>query len=215
MKNLKKLFTAVLATVMVLAMALPAMAVNITLNLPTTPAGEVQEAGHTYKAYQVFAGSVEGSTISVTGWGKDLINTGSIINDLKANTAFGTGTANVFADCTDAASVAKVLSLNPTMAIDFAKALNSHVAQSGGTALTAGTPAEVDPGYYLIKDWGPAASEDDFISANILEVVKNVEVAPKGSKPTPDKRVTGQENAPAPAGEEPGGKTALTEIGKI
>jgi len=223
MRKLRKVLSLIIVAAMVLSMGIiagatsaPATQPTITLKLPETPGQTDQEDGHTYKAYQVFAGSVEGKTISVTGWGKDLINTGSIISELKANDAFKAGdpAKNVFDDCTDAASVAKVLSQNPTMAVDFAKALNSHVARNSGTELTKNTAVTVDPGYYLIKDWGPTGSDDDFISANILEVVKNVEVEPKGSKPIPDKRVTSQETAPAPQVEEPGSKTAVTEIGK-
>ncbi len=215
MNKIKRLIVFALAAIMVLAMAVPAMAAEgdpkITLDLSSVGSATGQEAGHEYRAYQVFQGTVEGSTISVTDWGTDLTGANTIIAELKANDAFKVSGTNVFADAQDAAAVAKILSANPTVAIDFAKALNSHVTKTTGKQLSSTTPLEVTPGYYLIKDWGEKASDDDFISANILEVVKDVTVAPKGSKPTPDKGVTASATAPAMPNTN---KTANAEIGE-
>ena len=56
MKNTSKLFAMLLAVIMVLTMVAPALAASDT---PHTITLQFEKSGHTYDAYQIFAGDLE------------------------------------------------------------------------------------------------------------------------------------------------------------
>lgn len=191
----------------------------ITLNA----AQSQQMQNHTYNVYEMFKGIIDETSgkMSVTGWGDSITDPAAFIEALKADDKFlsdsNDPTTNAFKDATDAASVAKVLSeissgVNHPMAVEFAKVANDFLGQPVKVLTNANPYAEVDPGYYLIKDVDPntAGSTDDFTSANILEVVKDVTIQPKGTVPQSGKGVTSAATAPT---EMENKKTDTADIG--
>ena len=170
MKTVKRALALVLALTLLLAMSATVFAADdttytITINNKTT--------GHTYKAYQIFAGDLaekDGKTIlSNITWGNGITDAGK--------TALG-----------DAAKKAKALKTTDDAAA-FAKAVAPYLQNPTTSAESTGkyTISGLKAGYYLVKD--TQAPADDFYSAYIMEVVSNVEAEPKGDKPTVDKNI--------------------------
>ena len=168
-KAMKKLMAALLAVAMVCAMAIPAFAtVDIT--------------GHTFEAYQIFAGDFNADTLSNVTWGHN-VTTATLLNYLKtANAAYSA--------CTDAKDVAEVLSQHKDLASDFAKIAADHVT---GTAMATGTGSVTLPsaGYYLIVDTTDVANKHDAKNLSLLQVSGATTVTPqvKTDIPTLEKKV--------------------------
>ena len=168
-KAMKKLMAALLAVAMVCAMAIPAFAtVDIT--------------GHTFEAYQIFAGDLNEGTLSNVTWGHN-VTTATLLNYLKtANAAYSA--------CTDAKDVAEVLSQHNDLASDFAKIAADHVT---GTAMATGTGSVTLPsaGYYLIVDTTDVADKHDAKNLSLLQVSGAITVTPqvKTDIPTLEKKV--------------------------
>jgi LPXTG-motif cell wall-anchored protein len=156
---------------------------SITVNAPngTTASG-------TYKAYQVFAGTCktvgETQELTVTGWGTGVDGT-ALLTELQ-KTKFSSGNAD-FANCTDPAGVADVLSKfsdNSEDANLFAKVVAKHLGT--GIELTASKATTgFAVGYYLI-----AGGNGNSITGNILELAGgNLTVDLKIGTPTVIKKV--------------------------
>lgn len=150
------------AFALVLAMAVPAFADGVTYTIT------INNSVGTYEAYQIFKGDLAGNVLSNIEWGTGVTEAG------KA--AFGRVTA---------AEVAKTLD-NETAAKAFATKISGYLdttaAVEGKTEITG-----LSAGYYLIKNKSvnPTEAYTDFI----LEVVKDVEITPKGQKPTLEKQI--------------------------
>ena len=172
MKHMKKLVTLLLALIMALALVVPASAATtytITINNAST--------GHTYEAYQIFAGDLtvqdNNKILTEITWGSGVSAAGQ--------KALG-----------DAAAKAKSLT-DKASAIAFAKEVAPYLqaptasgAQESGKYTISGLAA----GYYLVKDKNNTlTAKDDFYTAYIMEVVGDVTAAPKGDKPTIAKAV--------------------------
>lgn len=211
---MKKFFALVLAVMLVMSLAVPAAAANYTITI--TNSDPDSSAGHTYEAYQIFKGDIDstGTILTHIEWGENIAaKADDFLTALKAeptptdktNEAFMEEVdgvkKNIFSSCTNADSVAKILSTSKyqTEAIlkTFAKHATTYVAgttpieTAGGP--TANAPYVITiadkPGYYLVKDLGAAGYDKDF-SDYILQVVGNVTVEHKGSIPTMDKQVS-------------------------
>ena len=198
MKKARKLTAVLLSLVMLLALVVPASAAenySITIHNDKT--------GHTYEAYQIFAGTVssdeatagnvEGPMLGDIIWGSG-VDGGALLTALQAENAGKYGT------CTTAADVAKALGTENATAADaaaFADIAAQHLtATVAGTAtapnddgnyVIEGLPA----GYYLVKDKddtldGTADTATDYI----VQVLGNVAMEPKSSDiPTLEKKV--------------------------
>lgn len=188
MKNFKKFFAAILTAVMIFAMAVPAFAADITMT--------GAQKDHTYKAYQIFAGTVESGQISVTGWGEGFDGAG-LLTALKADAS---PLKDAFKDVTTPAGAALAISqLNAAQMTAFAKIADDHKGTSAIDVNADESDAangtykwtDLDDGYYLILDETTGVdSKTDFISANIIRVAgENVTAAAKGSVPTSEKGV--------------------------
>lgn len=169
MKHTKKLASLLLALVMVFALALPAFAeetYTITIKNAT--------AGHTYEAYQIFAGDLSEGTLSNIEWGTGVSEAGK--------TALG-----------DAKAKAETLK-NEADAKAFATAVAPYLATVAGSANTL-TDGEyvisgLAAGYYLVKDQDSTLTDgNDSYTNYILKVVSNVNVNPKSSVPSVQKKV--------------------------
>jgi fimbrial isopeptide formation D2 family protein/LPXTG-motif cell wall-anchored protein len=189
MKRLNKLLSTVLALAITLIFAIPAFAegttCTITINNPAS--------GHTYEAYQIFTGdlSEEGVLSNVT-WGSG-VNGADLLAALRGATISGLD----FSACTDAASVAKVLSdagpeYDAAASQAFAQIVGQHLSTIK-TASAAGTGnytiSGLDAGYYLVKDQDGTITGNDAYTRFILQVVEDVTVAPKSGTVTVEKKV--------------------------
>lgn len=148
-------------------------------------------AGHTYKAYQIFKGSLsqDGTILSDIQWG-DGVNSAALLTALQADMSEKFG-----ADCTTAAAVAKVLAgfqndaeqLKKVAVVINQNLNNANGAQSTGTGpYTITVPSD---GYYLVRDEGTVTATDGGTNF-ILQVIGNVTVKPKNVDiPIVDKKV--------------------------
>lgn len=190
MRKVKKLLGLLLAAVMVFAMGVPTFAASGTYSITINEAS----AGHTYEAYQIFAGdlSENGQTLSNVKWGDGVNNEeNALLNALKETSAYQS--------CTTAADVAKVLEGyvdNSSEMKEFADIVGQHLSTT-----TSGTLGSYDEGsksytisglaagYYLVKDKDGSVSGADAYTDFILKVVKDTTATPKSDVPTVEKKV--------------------------
>lgn len=152
------------AFALVLAMAVPAFADEVKYTIT------IKNSVGTYEAYQIFKGDLAGNVLSNIEWGTGVTEAG------KA--AFGEMTA---------AEVAKTLD-NETAAKAFATKISGYLdtkaAVEGTTEITG-----LSAGYYLIKNKNESVNSGEAYTDFILQVVKNVDITPKGQKPTLEKQI--------------------------
>lgn len=168
-KAMKKLMAALLAVAMVCAMAIPAFA-DGGAAAGTTYTITINDPVGTYEAYQIFSGDLEGNVLSNIEWG-----TG--VND-AGKTALGKAKdkAATLINETDAKAFAEALNTN-----NYLGATSGTYADGKITGLTAG--------YYLVKNKAGSVGDHETYTSFILKVVKDVDVFPKGNKPTLEKKV--------------------------
>lgn len=172
MKKMKRLVALALSVVMVLAMSVFAFA-DETYTITIKNASE----GHTYEAYQIFAGDLSDGVLSNIKWGTGVSEAGQ--------TALGDA-AEKAATLTDEASAAA-----------FAKEVAQYLQDPKESTAASGeyTISGLAAGYYLVKDKNNSLQDSsDFYTAYIMEVVGNVEATPKGDKPTLDKEIKHNES---------------------
>lgn len=196
-KVIKKLLAALLAVAMLCAMAIPAFAENSE--------GDV-DSHHTYSAFQIFKGDVEGNNIkdfkiSNVDWGSNIINNSDdFLNKLREADHIGP----LFTNAKSAQEVLAVISQwhdSDDDSIAFARfvchylysndANPTYVVRAGSNALTI---PEAKAGYYLFVDTTDFSKDDSYHSYNsfLLMVTKgnwNVPITPKAEKPTVEKEV--------------------------
>lgn len=167
MKRVKRVLALLAAFALVLAMAVPAFAEEAKYKIT------IKNSVGTYEAYQIFKGDLEKNVLSNIEWGTGVTEAGK--NAFEGKTA---------------AQVAKTLENNETAAKVFATEISKYL----GTVAGEGTDeiTGLSAGYYLIKNESVNGNEayTDFI----LEVVKDVEITPKGQKPTLDKQIKHNES---------------------
>lgn len=203
MKKARKLTAVLLSLVMLLALVVPASAAenySITIHNDKT--------GHTYEAYQIFAGTVsDDETDGETDGGPMLgdITWGSGVDGGALLTALQAANAGKYGACTTAADVAEALGTENATAADaaaFADIAAQHLtatvegtadAPEGGNYVIEGLPA----GYYLVKDQdGSLQGAADTATEYIVQVLGNVTMEPKDSDiPTVEKKVYDEEFA--------------------
>ena len=171
MKHARKLASLLLALVMVFALATTASAADAYTITITN-----EKTGHTYEAYQVFAGDLaEKDGVKILSnivWGSGVTEAGK--------TALG--------DAADKAASLKTETDAKAFAKEVAPYLQTPTVSTEGTG--SYTISGLSAGYYLVKDKDNTLSnQDDFYTAYIMEVVGNVNATPKGDKPTLDKQI--------------------------
>lgn len=200
MKKMRRTWAILLALVLTVALAVPGFAAEGGYSITITN----DKAGHTYEAYQIFAGTVAsddeqnvGGGDGITGpmlgnitWGTG-VNADALLAALKAadNGKYGA--------CTTAADVAKALGAEGATAADaaaFAEIAAQHLTethydstQGDGVYTISNLPA----GYYLVKDQDRSLEGDaDTATEYIVQVLGNVTMEPKDSDiPTVEKKV--------------------------
>lgn len=174
MKRTKSILAVVLALTLVFVSGIVAFAAgtySITIRNDAP--------GHTYEAYQIFAGDLHEKILSNIVWGNGISDEGK--------TKFGDAATKAAAIKTeaDAKAFAKEIAQYLTTSKESA-------AQSEGKYVIDGLSA----GYYLVKDKdNTLVNADDFNTAYIMEVVGNVVATPKGSKPSLDKQIKHNESS--------------------
>lgn len=209
MKKMRRTWAILLALVLTVALAVPGFAAEGVYSITITN----DKAGHTYEAYQIFAGTVAsddeqnvgdgdgitgpmlGNIIWGTGLNGDRID--ALLADLKADATLGA--LGGMADAATAADVAAALDgANAQIAAAFAEVVSGFLA----AAPTGQTNTHVDnaryvinglpAGYYLVKDQdGSLQGDADNATEYIVQVLGNVTMEPKDSDiPTVEKKVS-------------------------
>lgn len=205
MNRLKKYASLLLALVMALALAVPAMASQAPAEGVTTGSITISNAskGHTYEAYQIFKGDLsyddvtpgdlENPVLSNVQWG-DSVDEKKLTDALAGTDFAGKTAAEIAAFLSDATTGGEATARKFAQAINGALTtpVKTGAVEEGATSCTI---AEVPFGYYLIKDKaadlgeGEEAPKDDAISLFMLQVVGPTTVASKVDIPTPDKKI--------------------------
>lgn len=205
MNRLKKYASLLLALVMALALAVPAMASQAPAEGVTTGSITISNAskGHTYEAYQIFKGDLsyddvtpgdlENPVLSNVQWG-DSVDEKKLTDALAGTDFAGKTAAEIAAFLSDATTGGEATARKFAQAINGALTtpVKTGAVEEGATSCTI---AEVPFGYYLIKDKaaqvpeGEDAPKDDAISLFMLQVVGPTTVASKVDVPTPDKKI--------------------------
>lgn len=197
MKKMRRTWAILLALVLTVALAVPGFAAEGVYSITITN----DKAGHTYEAYQIFAGTVAsddeqegnetGPMLGNIIWGTG-VNGDALLAALRAadNGKYGA--------CTTAADVAKALGAEGATAADaaaFAEIAAQHLTethydstQGDGVYTISNLPA----GYYLVKDQdGSLQGDADNATEYIVQVLGNVTMEPKDSDiPTVEKKVS-------------------------
>ncbi|WP_295288183.1 isopeptide-forming domain-containing fimbrial protein [uncultured Catenibacterium sp.] len=170
MKLFKKFASFVLAFAMVMAIAMPSV-VKAAGSGSITITGA--KAGHTFEAYQIFAGDASDNTLSNLKWG----------NGVSAEGQTALGNAKEKADSLKNAANAK----------EFASEVAQYLTTAAGTSVPDGQDYQMNnlaPGYYLVKDKDGSVVGQDSYTKFILKVVgTNVSAAVKSDVPTSQKKV--------------------------
>lgn len=200
MKQAKKLAAVLLSLVLVLALAVPASAAGeYTITITN------DQTGHTYEAYQIFAGDVsddtqqgggeEGPILSNIIWGENIENTTGLIqalidsdiaafDGLNAATSTAANVAEALEVAADAAAFANLV--EPFLTGDPATS-GAYNAEAQTYTITG-----LDAGYYLVKDQDGSLQGDPATATEyIVQVLGNVNMEPKDSDvPTVEKKVS-------------------------
>lgn len=196
-KVIKTLLAALLAVAMVCAMAIPAFAYNIKEDI---------NKDHSFEAFQIFKGDVEGNKISNATWGSNITHPDDFLEKLKDAPIIGAQFQSIDAtNATDAATVQKVLAViskwsnSDNDSIAFARFVCKYLyptADANPTHAAIGnhTLHFDDAGYYLIVDTTYFKPGDSYVAYNsfMLTVTQanwNVDVTPKVEKPSVKKEV--------------------------
>ena len=201
MKKMRRTWAILLALVLTVALAVPGFAAEGGYSITITN----DKAGHTYEAYQIFAGTVAsddeqnvGDGDGITGpmlgniiWGTG-VNGDALLAALKAadNGKYGA--------CTTAADVAKALGAEGATAADaaaFAEIAAQHLTETHYDSTKGDgvyTISNLPAGYYLVKDQdGSLQGNEDTATEYIVQVLGNVTMEPKDSDiPTVEKKVS-------------------------
>lgn len=172
-----KKFVTILSIVMTMALLLTAVSVAAADTYTLTI--DKKNEGHTYEAYQIFAGTLSEEddgdlVLSTITWGTGVSADGQ--------TAFG-----------DAQAKADSL-LTVADAADFADAVSAYLTTACATAVYNADEqvyeiAGLAPGYYLIKDKDNSLPATEGYTAFIMKVVGDVTATPKDGETTVEKKV--------------------------
>lgn len=170
MKKMKKIFSLMLAMVMVFSMTATVFAADYTI---TAPDGDT----HTYEVYQIFTGDLHEDETPV----------------ILSNVKWGTnGTGETGADVAETildklAAIASSTSDAEKLAVitQYVDLTTTPVA----TLDSANTSASVPAGYYLIKDKDGSVSGSDTYTTYIVEVVDSVTIKRKADVPEFEKKI--------------------------
>lgn len=171
----KKVLALLMAAALTLGICVPAFGDEDSYTLTLTNA----QPGHTYTAYQIFAGDLhvtDGDTIlSNVIWGEGVTEDGQ--------THFGDAAKKAESLETGGASAAE------SFAADLADYLNTEAGEvTISSDATQGSILGLSAGYYLVKTTG-VTETDGVYTYYIMKVVKNTEAKIKAGVPSVDKAI--------------------------
>ena len=197
MKKMKRTWAILLALVLTVALAVPGFAAEGVYSITITN----DKAGHTYEAYQIFAGTVASDAEqegNETGPMLGNITWGTGVNGDELLVALKAADNEKYGACATAADVAEALGAEGATAADaaaFAEIAAQHLTgthydstEGDGVYTISNLPA----GYYLVKDQDDSLQgEEDTATEYIVQVLGNVTMEPKDSDiPTVEKKVS-------------------------
>ena len=192
MKHAKKLASLLMALVMVLGMSVGTTVTAFAANTNShTITITNDKSGHTYTAYQVFAGDISDGKLTNIVWGSG-VNGADVLADLVK--------LEPYKDCKSAEAVADVLAGfgDDSNQLDaFAKVVGTHLTTVAGTSTQTASPYTISvtgDGYYFVKDSGTIGT-DDAATKYILKVVGDVTVKAKAETPSIDKVIVNADSA--------------------
>lgn len=168
---MKKVISLILSMAMVLSLTVLSFAAGETYSI--TINNDAKE-DHNYQVYQIFTGDLsDKGVLSNIQWGSGVTSAGQ--------TALGN-------------AAAKAETLTDANVKEFAKGLVDDGYLTNPASLTKNgneySISGLAPGYYLVKDEDNSlAGKDDSYTSYIVKVVKDVNMAPKSSQPTVQKKV--------------------------
>lgn len=169
MKHVKKFASLLMALVMVLGLSITASAAD-TYSITINNSAE----GHTYEAYQIFAGDLNDGVLSNIVWGSGVSEAGQ--------TALGNAAEKAETLKTEADAKAFAKEVAPYLTTAAA----STNTVTDGKYVISGLAA----GYYLVKDQdGSLTGDSDSYTEYIIKVVGNTTADPKSDVPTVQKKV--------------------------
>ena len=161
---MKKVFSILLALVMTMSLCATSFAADST-TYSITIKNDVE--GHTYEAYQIMTGDLAtkdgNEVLSNVQWGSNAKQTGAVSDAILKNMTVE-----------EAASY-----------VDFTTNPVATSTYADGKYTISGLAA----GYYLVKDKDNSISGDDTYTSYIIQVLGTTEIAPKGDKPSVEKKV--------------------------
>lgn len=184
MKKMRKMIALLIAAIMVMGTVMTVSAADgkSTLGYKITIT-DVRE-GHTYEAYQIFAGELSDD------------------EDKLSNITWGTGVNVEGAEKAFGAAATKAEELKTTAdAQEFAKAISKHLVESDSASVKKSTETKVgdkviysitglEPGYYLIKDKDDSlGGKDDSYTSYLLKLVKDQSITTKSDISEVQKKV--------------------------
>ncbi len=205
MKRLKKLSSMLLTVVMLLGVSgIPAYAASTHTMTITS-----ETSGHTYQAYQVFAGTYSENSagekiLSNVTWGSG-VNGGGLLSALKSDATYG----SAFASCTTAADTATAISgitdsgfgdAFAAIVVDYLTATHSDSGTPTGSGPYTYTISGLPDGYYFVDEAAFSSNPtNNAYTKYILQVLGDVTVSAKTDTPAIAKKVF-ENNDPTYAG---------------
>ncbi len=205
MKTVKRLLTAALAVVFTFMCALPAMADDLVNQKTYTLTIDNPAAGHTYEAYQIFAGTFSTGTVkneqnkdvtesylSDINWGSGVNTSGkdytAMIEALQhTNPVLYDNGETLVEGVNDATKVAVALHNNNNAATAdiFNEIIGAHLTDQFVTATAVDGKmvfADLTPGYYLVKDKDNSLADTDNQSYTkyLVKLVDSTDISVKG-----------------------------------
>lgn len=182
MKNMKKLFSLLLALVMVMGLAVSASAASITIISPDADDGT--DSGATYAAYKIFDAKINGDKVAYT-----IDSSSPYFATIQAATNYFTLTQ---VGETTTYTVTVLDAYDNNAAKTFAETLKNVTATSSGT-VDGNVISNLDEGYYLVTS--------SVGSALVLDTLGDITINSKNSYPSLDKKVEGRDSTTADMGE--------------
>lgn len=203
MKNFKRFTAAIAATLMAASLSVPmamtASAGTISVGDPAT--GYTGDSSvHTYKAYQIFKGTLSDTVLSDIEWGNGVnsataVDGKTLLESIKELTKeVESASTTPFSACESAADVADILAEeNDDSALTkaFADVVAKYTTGTGTEIKSNATESvNVADGYYLIQDAeAPDPNSNASKTRFILRVAGNATINPKSAYPTVMKKV--------------------------
>lgn len=190
MKNTRK-FAAFVASILAVACMAAPMATSFSADAAGSIEITNEKEGHSYEAYQIFAGTLAGDVLSNITWGTGIkeAEVDALMTEIKTIEGFG--------ECTDAASVAEKLSTasnDDATTKQFASIVGKYLSATKADSSVSGstyTIGNVADGYYLVKDSDDSLiGEHDAKTRYIVQVLgTKTDIVPKSSFPQVEKKV--------------------------